>query len=113
MDKLDNYRASIKTLLSQYADEVNAAGTAEIETQTIFDEQHDHYQLVNVGWRNHRRVYGCTMHLDVKAGKVWIQYNGTEIQVADELVALGVAKEDIVLGFQSPLRREFSGFAVG
>ena len=113
MDKLDSYRESVKTLLSQYANALNASGTEEIETEMIFDEQRDHYQLVNVGWRNGRRVYGCTLHIDIKAGKVWVQYNGTEMQVADELVQMGVAKKDIVLGFQSPLRRELSGFAIG
>ncbi|ESA35645.1 fatty-acid oxidation protein subunit alpha [Leptolyngbya sp. Heron Island J] len=33
-----------------------------------------------MGWDSHRRVYGCVLHLDIKAGKIWIQQNMTEIQ---------------------------------
>ena len=31
--------------------------------------------------------------------KIWIQHDGTEIGIAKELVALGISKQDIVLGF--------------
>ncbi len=34
------------------------------------------------------------------------------MRVAQELVDLGVAKEDIVLGFQSPEMREYTDYAV-
>ncbi|HBL09972.1 MAG TPA: XisI protein, partial [Cyanobacteria bacterium UBA11162] len=37
--------------------------------------------------------------------KIWLQWNGIEDDIAAGLVQLGVAKEDIVLRFQSPLRR--------
>ncbi|MFM7363561.1 MAG: XisI protein, partial [Cuspidothrix sp.] len=85
----------------------------EIETQLIFDQERDHYQVVYTGWKNRRPMYGCVLHLDVKKEKIWIQYNGTEIDIADELVKLGVPKEDIVLAFHEPLMRQYTGFAVG
>jgi hypothetical protein len=59
------------------------------------------------------RIFGCILHLDIKDEKVWIQYDGTEDGIADELVALGVPKEDIVLGFHPADRRQYTGFAVG
>jgi hypothetical protein len=49
---------------------------------------------------------------DIKNGKIWIQHNGTEDPIASQLVAKGVPKEDIVLGFHSPNRRQYTGFAV-
>jgi hypothetical protein len=58
-------------------------------------------------------MYGCVLLLDIKNGKIWIQQNGTEIGIADELVKLGVPKEDIVLAFHEPLMRQYTGFAVG
>ncbi len=67
---------------------------------------------MNVGWDGHRRVYGCVLHLDIKNRKIWIQQNMTEMRVAQELVDLGVAKEDIVLSFQVPEMREYTGYAV-
>ena len=44
--------------------------------------------------------------------KVWVQQDGTEEGVALELVAAGIPKEHIVLGFQPPERRAWTDFAV-
>ena len=51
-------------------------------------------------------------HLDIKNGKIWIQRNQTDRQIADELVEMGVPKEDIVLGIQPSYAREHTGFGV-
>jgi hypothetical protein len=51
--------------------------------------------------------------MDIKDNKIWIQWNGSEKDIAAELVANGVAKEDIVLGFQTPFMRKFTEYAVG
>jgi hypothetical protein len=48
-------------------------------------------------------IHGCVLHLDIKKGKIWIQHDGTEVGIANELVNLGVPKEDIVLAFHEPL----------
>ncbi|QSJ18568.1 XisI protein [Nostoc sp. UHCC 0702] len=111
MVKLEKYRENIKQLIISYSKYEKS--DSAVEAQTIFDTEHDHYQLVYVGWKNNRRVYGCVLHLDIKNGKIWIQHNGTEANVADELVALGVAKQDIVLGFHAPYKRQFTDFAIG
>ncbi|MFB2736860.1 XisI protein [Umezakia ovalisporum] len=70
-------------------------------------------QLMYVGWKNRKRQHGCVLHLDIKDHKIWIQHDGTEIGMADELVKLGVPKSDIVLAFHEPLVRQYTGFAVG
>jgi hypothetical protein len=48
----------------------------------------------------------------IRGDKVWIQHNGTERLVAEELVMLGIPKDHIVLGFHAPFRRQFTEFAV-
>jgi len=52
------------------------------------------------------------IHIDIRDGKLWIQYDGTENGVANDLVALGVPPEDIVLAFQSAYMRQYSEFAI-
>ncbi|MEH2179060.1 XisI protein [Nostoc sp.] len=111
MEKLEQYRGSIQQLLAEYAS--RDLSRSEIEKQVIFDTVHDHYQLVYVGWKNRRRQYGCVLHLDIKDEKIWIQYDGTEIGIANDLVKLGVPKKDIVLAFQEPLVRQYTEFGVG
>jgi hypothetical protein len=53
------------------------------------------------------------MHFDIQDGKIWIQYNGTEDSVAERLVEMGVPPSDIVLGFHSSFKRQFTRYAVG
>ncbi len=110
MDKLTQYRQIIQQLLREYANFGNPY--PEIETQFVFDTERDHYQLVHVGWNNHRRVYGCFLHIDIKDNKIWLQHNGTEHEVPEDLVNMGVSKQDIVIGFHSPFKRQFTDYAV-
>jgi len=44
--------------------------------------------------------------------KIVIQYDGTEVGIANELVARGVLKQDIVLAFHAPYLRQFTEFAL-
>ncbi|MBS3025820.1 MAG: XisI protein [Dolichospermum sp. DET50] len=111
MEKLELYRSCIKALLSEYAK--LSKSDDEAETELIFDTERDHYQVVNTGWKNRKPVYGCVLHLDIKGEKIWIQHDGTEIGIANELVKLGVPNSDIVLAFHEPLVRQYTGFAVG
>ena len=66
-----------------------------------------------MGWRNQRRIYGPVLHLDIMDNKIWIQQDGTEVAIANEIVELGVPKQDIVLGFAPPNLRELSEFPSG
>ncbi|MBD2678580.1 XisI protein [Nostoc paludosum FACHB-159] len=102
--------SSQTTLLRNYAAIPIANG--DIESQTIFDVPQDRYQMMNVGWDGDRRVHGCVLHLDIKDGKIWIQHNTIELQIAQELAAMGIPKQDIVLGFQAPYVREYTRFGV-
>jgi XisI protein len=70
MDKLEQYRQFIQTLLTDYV--ATPISNGEIESQTIFDTQQDRYQVMNVGWDKHRRVHGCVLHLDIKNEKIWV-----------------------------------------
>ena len=111
MASVDFYRTLVQDLLTDYSKiDLN---NPELTTETIFDTQRDHYQIVHVGWSNKHRIYGCVLHLDIKDGKIWIQHDGTEGGIALELVNRGVPKQDIVLGFHSPFKRQFTEFAVG
>nr|WP_225226143.1 XisI protein [Komarekiella delphini-convector] len=97
-------------MLREYAE--ISSPDSEVETQIVFDTERDHYQLMNVGWKNQRRVYGCFLHIDIKDGKIWLQHNGTEYEVAEELANLGIPKQNIVIGFHSPFKRQFTDYAV-
>ncbi|BAU14582.1 XisI protein [Leptolyngbya sp. NIES-3755] len=110
MERIEQYRQAIRSLLDQYAIEGNQDD--QLETQVIFDREHDHYQLVSLGWQGQRRFYSCLMHLDIKNGKIWIQRNQTDRLIAQELVEMGVPREDIILGLQPAYARPDTGYGV-
>ena len=58
-------------------------------------------------------MYGVVLHVDIIDGKIWVQQDGTEAGIANQLVELGVPKQDIVLGFDPPMMRDLTDFAVG
>ena len=110
MANLDQYRTDIENVIKEYSQYKPSYG--EVEVQIIFDREHDHYQLANVGWHGYKRIRGCVLHIDIKDGKIWIQHDGTEVGIANELTALGVPKEEIVLAYHAASRRKHTGFAV-
>ncbi|BAY14573.1 hypothetical protein NIES21_03300 [Anabaenopsis circularis NIES-21] len=110
MDKIAKYREYIQTLLTNYAND--DVSNEQVETQLIFDTERDHYQWMNVGWQQFNRVYRCVIHLDIKNGKIWLQQNLTDQNPAEELVKMGVPKDDIVLGLQPPYKRQYTDYGV-
>lgn len=72
----------------------------------------DRYLLIEIGWDKGRRIYGVLIHIDIMGDKLWIQQDGTEEGIADELAALGIPKERIVLAYKSLPRRQITEFAV-
>ncbi|MFY7803983.1 MAG: XisI protein [Limnoraphis robusta] len=110
MDRLEHYRQCIQKLLLEHCQGQSPNG--EFEVHPIFDRERDHYLIVDFGWDNYRRIYNCVMHLNIQNNKVWIQRNQTDYSLAEELVSLGIPKEDIVLGVQPISIREYTGFGV-
>jgi hypothetical protein len=111
MDRVDQYRLIVRRLIEEYAQYKPSHG--QIETEAIVDGEKDHYEVVHVGWDKTQRVHGSVVHIDIKGGKVWVQYDGTMLPVAEELVAAGIPPEDIVLGFHPARVRHLTGFGVG
>jgi XisI protein len=111
MDKLNHYRHCIQAILTKHGK--HKSKREDVEIELIFDTTHDHYQLMYIGWNGLTRVYHSTMHFDIKDSKIWIQQNMTNIDLAEELLDMGVPKEDIVLGLQPPYKRPYTGYGVG
>ena len=109
MDKLTKYRTILRETIMKYASFKPSIGDVDVEA--IIDEAQGHYELMNSGWVNGHRIHGSVIHLDIRNGKVYVQYDGTDIGIADELVEAGIPKEDIVLAFKHPGIRQHTGFA--
>ncbi len=112
MGKLKQYKAAILSIIEEHARN-KPVNLEDVDNQIITDEERGHYQLVSLGWEGRAFSYAVIYHFDIKPdGKVWIQANNTDIDVAEELMQKGVAREDIVVGFQHPAYRPYTGYAV-
>jgi XisI protein len=106
MEKLD-YRTLVQRIIQSHSSEVDGmVQSDEVEEQLIFDVERDRYLLMVVGWWGERREYSSLIHVDIKGDKIWIQSDGTEVGIANELIEAGVLERDIVLGFKSPFKRQ-------
>ncbi len=108
---LKEWREIIKKTLADFA-AIPYPDVLTLKAKTVFDEAADIYLIVMEGWQDVRRLHGCLVHVEIKDGKVWIQQDGTEHGVATDLLAAGIPKDRIVLGFKSPQSRVHTGFAI-
>jgi hypothetical protein len=110
MDKLVHYRQIIQEILLAHSQIQPVFG--DIEMGVLFDHERDRYQVMRTGWQEQRRIYGALIHIDLKGEKIWIQYDGTEVGVANQLTEQGIPHQDIVLAYHTPFVRQHGDFAV-
>lgn len=103
------YRQIVERILTEYAQVPYAYG--DVERQTVFDRDGDHYLVMLVGRDGLRRVHGCLIHVDIAHDKIYIQRDGTEEGIANALLKAGIPKQQIVLAFRSPEMRQYTDFA--
>jgi hypothetical protein len=110
MDKVEKYREYIQVLMTDYAS--SDADRGDVKVELIMDTVRDHYQWMNVGWKGMERIYNCYIHIDIIDRKIWLQQNWTEENPAEDLVGMGVPREDIVLGLHAPYKRPYTDYGV-
>ncbi len=108
MDTQLDYSPVIKRVLLDYAQYYTQGG---VKVKTLFDEWQKSYLLLSMGWHEDNYIHHVPIHLELIADKIWIQADDTEDGVATDLLAAGVPKEQIVLGFKPPEIRPYTEFA--
>ncbi|MBE9057116.1 XisI protein [Sphaerospermopsis sp. LEGE 08334] len=111
MDTKLKYQDIIKRILTENA-EYRASIPDGYTSQVLFDDERGRYLVLDMGWNNDKYLHTTPIHIDIIDQKIWIQYDDTEEGIANELIAAGVPKEDIILGFRHPRIRPFTNFAV-
>jgi hypothetical protein len=110
MDKLESFRNVIKRILTVHTQQSSSLG--KIETVPMFDEHSDNYLIVDLGWDRTGRVHAVPLHLRIRNEKIWVEVDNTDCGIVQELLDAGISKEQIVIGFHRPERRELMDFAV-
>lgn len=110
MDRSNKYRAIIRRVLQEFADD--HLRTATLQKEVVFDDERGHYMVGEIGWDGKTRIDSIYIHIDLIGDKVWLQRNRTEIRIAEELVKAGIPRHHIVLGFKPPHVRPDTDYAV-
>ena len=106
MDKLEKYRQIICQTLTPY---VNITySNVPVHNRAAFDKESDQYLIISEGWNKSEHLHSCLIHLEIVDNKVWIQCDNTEDGIANDLVAAGIPKNDIVLAFHPPELRQYT-----
>ena len=104
MDTQTTYREIVKSVIGKYARLRPSHG--DIRLDTVFDEQQDRYALMQSGWDRGLRVRGNLLYLTLRDDKVWIEYDGMERGISEELIQRGIPKEKIIFAFLSPSKEK-------
>ena len=107
MDTRTTYREIVKAVISRYARLRPSHGAIRLDT--VFDEQQDHYALMQSGWDRGVRVRGNLIYVTLRDDKVYIEYDGIERGISEELIKRGIPKEKIVLAFLAPVGEQALG----
>ena len=83
-----------------------------LEQRVFIDKEENNFFLFNLGWHNRKRIHGCVVHIEIINDKIWIQRDGIEDGITNDLLAAGIPKDKIVLAFHPPDVRPYTEFAV-
>ena len=114
MEKIEKLREAVKKSLLEWKEFLTPRiepQDQKLEPKIVFDDENNSYLLLFSGWKGNQRIHSLLIHIEITGNKIWIQEDNTEEGVAADLEKNGVAKSDIVLGFQPPKIRTYSEYA--
>ena len=100
----------IPKVLQYYVEHQDSFG--EVQTSLIISQDQNHFLLVDDGWQDGIRAYGVLAHAEIRNSKIYVQRDGTEEGITDDLLRAGVKAQEIVLAFHPPEIREHTGLAI-
>lgn len=98
MDNLAKYRRIIKKIVEKYGKFQSSVGN--VETYAVCDKHTDNYLVIDVGWLAFGRQHAMPIHIRIKDEKVWVEWDGTDQEIIQQLINAGIPEGDIVLGFE-------------
>lgn len=96
-------REIVKQVISEYARLTPSHG--QIRLDTVFDDSQDRYALMQTGWSQGRRVRGNRIYITLQHDRIYLEYDGIEQGITQNLLDRGVPPEQIILAFlpEAPL----------
>lgn len=100
--KAIRYRKIVQKVCAELASYIERGFKRQPQIQILFvqDMRNGHFLIFMDGWLENQRDYGCFCHFEVKPdGKIWFRYNGTDLDLVQDLLDAKIPQSDIVLAF--------------
>ena len=114
-DKLQIYQDKVQEILTHFYETTLKAKQDQGQTapadQLALDSKRHQYLWLCSGWDGKKRIQHISMYLKIKDEKIWVEEDNTDLGLVDALLAANIPKDDIILGFQHPSKRELTGFS--
>lgn len=104
---MDSQLKSYAQILSEVVREWGETGASlhPIDTEVICDLQSGNFLLIGVGWRKEARVHSMYFHARIREAKIWIEWDGIDPSIIEELLQRGIPRDAMVFGFLHPSMR--------
>jgi hypothetical protein len=106
--------AIARTVITRFVEEIAAIRPAigDIECVALIDDARDIYAVVMVGWDRTGRVVDPLVLARLVKDKVYVEADGTDLDLVGRLLDAGVPPDHVVIGYQHPDMRADTKFAV-
>jgi hypothetical protein len=106
VDKLAHYAQIVEEVIQEWGE----AGKGDDATDllTIIDRESSNYLLVSAGWHRTKRLHTIIYHARIHDGKLWVEWDGTDPSINEELLRRGIPIDDMVFGFNHPTLRDLT-----
>jgi hypothetical protein len=113
MDKMKKYQKIVNEVILDVAQKLSMTHDIDSESLLSIDKIRGQYIILLDGWEGIERSYGPLVHIEIKPdAKVWLRFDGTDLEIGQELLNKGIADKDLVLAFHSPQMRKYTKFAM-
>ena len=110
MAPLEELRRAITQVFDEW--EGLPSEISRFRIEGVMDVNADRYTLTHIDFDGERYKSHLLAQLEIRDSKIWILTDNTEEGIATELVAAGIPKAQIVLGYYSPAMRQQGDYAV-
>ena len=90
---------------------VRRYATDDARMFTVFDHDSGNFLMIEEGWQGTKRIYTPFVHVELRAGTVWIQQDFTNHGIANDLAREGIPFECMILAYKAPALRVETEFA--
>jgi XisI protein len=99
MDKSLKYQEILLNFLNEYANR-NLAGWTDARNMVVVDATNHQFLLMRIAWNKGKFYNYPVFHFELIGDKVSVLSNQTDMPIDEELEDLGIAKKDIIWGFE-------------